>query len=90
MGKNDLLTKVLPTILFSFVGLLSITKLIEGDHQSRNLSRSTVTEREDRVERERQSLSRRVEGITNEREAEEARLLAKGRKEYEFGKRIPR
>jgi len=72
----------LPTILFSFCSLYTLTSFIDGNNQSRALTRLTTrSERQDRIIREQESLRKKVEGIRSEKEKSG---------EYTFGKRIER
>jgi hypothetical protein len=57
---NPFLSKGLPSLLFSVGGFYLLIRFVEGDHQGRSLSRSTISEREDRNEKERTTVSRRT------------------------------
>ena len=79
-------TKGLPTILFSFVGLATLNSFLSGNNDARSLSNVSKTEREDRLDKEKALLVRKVEKLEDEREKE----LANSKGGYDFGKRVPR
>ena len=82
LPQSHLIRYGLPTILFSFTGLYALTTFIEGNNESRALTRlTTKSEREDRIQREQETLRKKVEGIREKNEKSGG---------YSFGKRIAR
>jgi len=86
ISTGKLLGYGIPTVLFSVFGLHTLTSFIEGNNESRALTRLTSrSEREERIHTEQTELAAKLEKIRKIKEEEEKKEGG-----YAFGKRIKR